>query len=137
MEELYYKVLAKCGHVGRNYYITKWFYIKASSGKEAAKIVRYKPRVKHDHKDAIRQVIQIEYEEYINGLKIMASDMYFKVHNIQDQKLYNCIKEDEIYPEEKLVKKKKDKNVKTKQRLKYEQNECETKKMIRGNSYDK
>lgn len=136
MEELFYKVLAKCGHVRRNFYTTKWFYVKATSGKEAAKIVRYKPRVKHDHKDAIKQVIEIEYEEYINGLKIMASDMYFNVHNIQDQKLYNCVKEDEVYPEDKPVKKKKDKNVKTKQRLKHEQIERETKKMIRGKSYD-
>ena len=63
MKTEYYKVLAKCGHVGRHRYITKWFYVKASSGKEAAYIVRYKPRVKHDHKDAIREVVSINYYE--------------------------------------------------------------------------
>ena len=36
----YYKVYAKCGHVGRNSYILKWFYVKAESGSEAAKKVR-------------------------------------------------------------------------------------------------
>lgn len=29
MNEKYYKVCAKCGHVGRNYFILKWFYVKA------------------------------------------------------------------------------------------------------------
>ena len=136
MEKYYYKVLAKCGHVGKNNYITKCFYVKADNGKDAARIVRYKPRVKHHHKDAIREVVKIEYDEYINGLKIMASDMYFNVHSVQDQKLYNCIKQEEIYPEEKVVKLKKDKKVKPKQRLKHEMIDSEKKKMIRGRSYD-
>ena len=96
MEAKYYKVLAKCGHVGRNRYIIKSFYVKAENGKEAAKIVRDKPRVKHHHKDAIKEVIQIKYEEYINGIKIMSDDMYFKVHNRQDQIFYNCVKPEEL-----------------------------------------
>ena len=135
MNELYFKVLAKCGHVGKNFYIEKWFYVRADNGKDAAKVVRNKPRVKHNHKDAIRQVIQIEYDEYINGIKIMKSDMYFKAQNIQEQKLYNCIKEDEVYPEEKPVKRKKDKSVKTRQRLKHELIDREMKKIVRGKSY--
>lgn len=52
----YYKVRAKCGHVGRNNYIIKPFFVKANDGKEAAKIVRNTPRVKHDHKYAIIDV---------------------------------------------------------------------------------
>ena len=81
----YYKVLAKCGHVRRNRYILKWFYLKADSGKEAARIIRFTPRVKHHHKDAIREVVIIDYDEYVNGIKIMTSDMYFNVHNSTDQ----------------------------------------------------
>ncbi len=136
MKTEYYKVLAKCGHVGRHRYITKWFYVKASSGKEAAYIVRYKPRVKHDHKDAIREVVPINYDEYIEGIKIMASDMYFNVHNSTDQRLYNCIKQEDLYPEERITKTKKDKNIKTKQRIKYEIMDKESKKIIRGGVYD-
>ena len=49
---MFYRVKAKCGHVGRNNYIVKNFYVVASSGKEAAHKVRYFPRVKHDRKDA-------------------------------------------------------------------------------------
>lgn len=125
----YYKVHAKCGHVGRNWYILKWFYLKADSAKDAAEIVRYEPRVKHHHKDAIREVVKIDYNEYIIGIKIMASDMYFKVHNSTDQKLYNCIKQEDIYPE---IEKKKYKKGRNGQRLKYESQEKEWKNKIKG-----
>lgn len=136
MKTEYYKVLAKCGHVGRHKYITKWFYVKASSGKEAAYIVRYKPRVKHDHKDAIREVVPINCDEYIEGKKIMADDMYFNVHNSTDQRLYYCIKQEDLYSEERIAKIKKDKSIKPKKRIKYEIMDKESKKIIRGGVYN-
>ena len=113
----YYKVLAKCGHVGKNNYILKWFYLKTLSGKDAAKIVRFKPRVKHYHKDAIREVLKINQDEYINGMKIMTNDMYFKVNNSSEQKLYQCIGIDEVIREDK---EKKYKRSRKGQRIKYE-----------------
>ena len=124
---MYYKVLAKCGHVGRNNYIIKCFYVKANDGEEAAKIVRQKPRVKHHHKDAIRDVIAIELEEYLTGLKIMEADMYFKVQNSSDQRLYNCVKQEDIYPEEDKKKYKKPRNG---QRLRALEMEKEMKKYV-------
>ena len=126
---MYYKVLAKCGHVGRNNYIIKCFYVKANDGEEAAKIVRQKPRVKHHHKDAIRDVIAIELEEYLTGLKIMEADMYFKVQNSSDQRLYNCVKQEDIYPEEDKKKYKKPRNG---QRLRALEMEKEMKKYVQG-----
>ena len=81
----YYEVEAKCGHVGRNYYILKKIYVCACSGKEAANIVRYMPRVKHNHKDAIKSVIEISFKEYKNGRQEMKNDNYFLVQNKQDQ----------------------------------------------------
>lgn len=125
----YYKVLAKCGHVGRNRYILKWFYLKANSGKEAAKIIRFTPRVKHQHRDAIREVVKIDLDEYVSGIKIMASDIYFNVHNSRDQKLYNCIKQEDVYPE---IEEKKYKKKRNGQRLKYESLEKEWKRELRG-----
>lgn len=101
MNTKYFKVQAKCGHVGRNHYILKWFYVKALTGEEAAKVVRDKPRVKHDHKDAIREVKEINFEDYLIGLKINSEDMYFKCNNKQEQEYYKCVKPEEIYPEEK------------------------------------
>ena len=83
----YFKVVAKCGHVGRNKYLLKTFYQKAENKKEAAKIVRETARVKHNQKDAIREVEEITLEDYCQGRKVMAEDPYFKVHSKQEQTL--------------------------------------------------
>lgn len=131
---MYYKVLAKCGHVGRNNYMLKWLYIKAESGKEAAEFARKTPRVKHDHKDAIRKVVEIDFDEYQKGRKIMKSDMFFQVHNSSDQRLCNCIQQEDVYPE---IWKKKYKKARNGQRIRYLALEKETKKMLQGGcSYD-
>lgn len=81
-----YEVCAKCGHVGRNNYVNKVFAITAESGKEAAKIVREKPRVKHNHKDAIRYVKKIDETRYYEIKKENSNDPYFKCKNIQEQR---------------------------------------------------
>ena len=60
----YYAVTCKCGHVGKHTYMPITFPIKASDGKEAARVARTFPRVKHDKKDAILDVREIDYEEY-------------------------------------------------------------------------
>ena len=65
METKYYAVTTKCGHVRRNKYVEVTFAIAAESGKEAAKIGRYMPRVKHDLPMAITNVVRISYEEYL------------------------------------------------------------------------
>ena len=96
----FFKLQAKCGHVGRNHYILKWFYVKALTGEDAAKVVRDKPRVKHNQKDAIRDVIEISLDNYLAGIKTNSKDMYFKCSNKQDQEYYKCVKLEEIYPEE-------------------------------------
>lgn len=134
---MYFKVKAKCGHVGKNNYIIKTFYVKAESGKAAALLVRNMPRVKHNQKDAICIVIKIEYDEYRIGLKESINDFYFRVHNIQDQKKLNCVLHEEIYLEEKAIKKeKKDKSIMTKNRLKFEIIRRETMRMLRSRCYD-
>jgi hypothetical protein len=60
----YFKVLTKCGYVGRHRHMPIYFPIIAESRKEAAKIARTKPRVKKEHKDAILEVVQITKKEY-------------------------------------------------------------------------
>ena len=94
---MFFEVQAKCGHVGRNNYIVKRFYVKAESAKEAAKVIRSAPRVKHHQKDAILKVLKISYEEYIEGVVKMKEDPYFNVYNTSDQKRFQVegiIKED-------------------------------------------
>ena len=84
-----FEVCAKCGHVGRNYYVDKIFAVRALSGKEAARIVRGFPRVKHHHKDAIRYVNRIDEARYWEIRRMNDNDPYFMCHSIQEQR-QNC-----------------------------------------------
>ena len=81
-----FKVIAKCGHVGKNRYAKKVFPVQAESGKLAASFVRSAPRVKHHHKDAILDVIRIEQDEYERLVIEHAMDPYFHCSNIQEQR---------------------------------------------------
>ena len=83
-----FKVTAKCGHVGRNHYVVKNFPVQASNGREAAKIARDLPRVKHHHKDAIINVEEITLSEYYLLIQQNCNDPYFRCHNVQDQRCY-------------------------------------------------
>ena len=82
----YYAVKCKCGHVGRNHCILVTFPVVAESGKDAALIARNIPRCKHHHKDCIREVIKISYEEFILIKKANDNDPYLKCDCIQKQK---------------------------------------------------
>lgn len=81
----YFKVVTKCGHVGRRFYVPVQFAVIAESGKEAAKIARQYPRVKHQHKDAILQVKEISYEEFLSIKEVNNNDMYLHCHSRQEQ----------------------------------------------------
>ena len=95
----YFKVAAKCGHVGRHHYIVKDFYIVANDGKEAAFKVRHLPRVKHDRKDAIFSVEAIEKDEYSEGKALQGKDMYFQVHSSTEQRQCGAVDYDLVLPE--------------------------------------
>lgn len=88
---LYFKVAAKCGHVGRGRYIIKDFFVKAEDGKEAAHKVRWFPRVKHHMKYAIVSVKLVTEREFICGRELQDNDLYFKVTNSSEQKLRGAI----------------------------------------------
>ena len=83
----YYEVIAKCGHVGKKHYVPVKFAVIAKDGKEAAKMVRQFPRVKHDHKDAILNVNKIDYERYLEIVEMNNNDPYLKCHSRQEQNL--------------------------------------------------
>lgn len=106
----YYKVVAKCGHVGRGHYIIKDFFVKAEDGKEAAYKVRFSPRVKHDWKDAIISVKSITRDEFIQGREFQNHDLYFKITNSSEQKLYCAIDYEQVFNYDEPEKKKKDKD---------------------------
>lgn len=106
----YYKVVAKCGHVGRGHYIIKDFFVKAENGKEAARKVRFSPRVKHDWKDAIVSVTLITKEEFIKGRKLFKCDPYFNVTNSTEQRLSGAVDYEHVLEYEKPERKRKDKD---------------------------
>ena len=87
MKSKFYKVTCKCGHVGKKWFIRISFPVNAESGKEAAKIAKGIPRVKHDHKDAILSCVKIDYEEYQILEVINENDPYLKCSNKQEQEL--------------------------------------------------
>ena len=86
MRNKYFKVEAKCGHVGRGKCILITFATMAENGKEAAAKVRNIPRVKHGHKDAIRSVKKIEFEEFVEIEARNSIDPYLHCKNIQEQR---------------------------------------------------
>lgn len=103
MKSKFYRVTCKCGHVGKHFFIRIDFPISADSGKEAAEIARNIPRVKHNHKDAILNCTEIDFEEYQIIRKINNNDPYLRCENPQDQK--NILKfEDRLEPEPSYLK---------------------------------
>jgi hypothetical protein len=86
MNQNLYVVTAKCGHVGKDKYIPIDFPIQASSMKEAAEIVRNRPRVKHHHKDAIISIQAVDHETFEHFLIISNADQYLKVTSSTDQR---------------------------------------------------
>lgn len=101
----YYLVEAQFGHVGRNKYIVKTIAVIAENGKEAAYKVRWMPRTKHDRKDAILKVEEVNYENYLYVRKNNLSDLYFQVTSKQEQRrLCKDINKDIIsYEREKTI----------------------------------
>jgi len=86
MKKRYYIVTAKCGHVGKNRCIEIDFAVRAKNSKEAARFTRTFPRVKHHHKDAIREVRQVSYQEYHEQYARNEKDPYLRSGNIQEQR---------------------------------------------------
>lgn len=84
-EKNFYRVVAKCGHVGRCNYIPIAFAVMAENGKEAVRMTRLFPRVKHDHKDAILECVKISYEEYLELQEVNNNDPYLKCKSKHQQ----------------------------------------------------
>lgn len=85
MKSKFYRVTCKCGHVGKQFFIRIDFPVNADSAKEASQIARNIPRVKHNHKDAILNCVEIDYEEYQIIRKLNANDPYLNCENTQEQ----------------------------------------------------
>ena len=87
LNQNYFKVVAKCGHVGRCNYVPIIFAVAAENGKEASKRVRAFPRVKHDHKDAILKCNKITLEEFLQIKEINNNDPYLHSKSKHEQNM--------------------------------------------------
>ena len=85
MENKFFKVTCKCGHVGRAHFVRVSFPIIAQNARDAAGIARYIARVKHDHKDAILDCVEINKEEYAEIFEANRNDPYLRCSNHQEQ----------------------------------------------------
>lgn len=106
----FYRVDTKCGHVRKNYYMPIGFAIRAESAKEAAKIARNMPRVKHHHKDAIQNVQEISWEDYHSLRKQNDLNPYLHCKNVQEQRLIQAYIDQNIEEEGKKNVREKKKN---------------------------
>ena len=87
MENKYFKVTCKCGHVGVKHYIRISFPVIAATRKGAAEIARYIPRVKHEHKDAILECKEITIEKFKEIQEINKHDPYLCCKCKQEQEM--------------------------------------------------
>ena len=88
-EKNYYKVVCKCGHVGKMKYIPIAYAVCAESAKSAETKARKIPRVKHDAKDAIIHCRKITYEEYLIIKEINDNDPYLRCRSDEDAEEYD------------------------------------------------
>lgn len=84
----YFKVIAKCGHVGKSRYYAGAFFEAADNGKEAARIVRNRARVKHNQKDAILELYEISHADYTQGRRVKRNNPYFNSNNSYERCLH-------------------------------------------------
>lgn len=94
----YYKVVAKCGHVGKNKYVPVAFAVYAESGSAASQLVRTFPRVKKQLSDAIISCEEIDRKTYKQLRKENRNNPYLKckchadqiaIANFEEEILYN------------------------------------------------
>ena len=83
----YYKVTAKCGHVGRGNYVPINFAVRADSASSASQIAKRFPRVKKQLWDCIIACVEISKKEYKELLRINKNDPYLNCRCARDHSL--------------------------------------------------
>ena len=81
----YFSVETKCGHVGKLNCVWIKFAISAESAKEAAAKARQIARVKHHHKNTIKEVVEITVDEFCKLKAINDADPYLHAKNHREQ----------------------------------------------------
>lgn len=98
----YFMVTVKCGHVGKNNYYKGTLFLKAENGRAAAKQARECPRVKHDQKDAILSVSEIDEMIFEIGRELNHTIHYYTCESIQEQRMYFSEIENNVFVEQRV-----------------------------------
>ena len=85
VNQKYFEVEAKCGHVGRTNCIWIRFAVVAESRTDAAKKARMFGRVKHNHQDAIGYVKEIDFESFMVSKAENDADPYLRCKSRREQ----------------------------------------------------
>ncbi len=85
----YFAVLCKLAHSGKGTFIPGLLAVKGYDAKAAAQIARHIGRVKHDRKDAIIMVSEIDKRQYAQISAINDMDVFMDAHNVQMQRQIN------------------------------------------------
>ena len=88
VSDKHYIVVAKGGHVGRQYYMPMYLPIRASSKKQASDKARIFPRVKKDQKDVILDVYPVSEKAFYQQVEDNDKDPYYQVHSKHEQNEY-------------------------------------------------
>lgn len=82
----YFKVTARCGHVGRGLFVPIDFFVMAPSKEDAAAKVKVMPRVKKTiNSQSIIQVEEVNREEYEEGCEEMNNNPYLHHDRITEK----------------------------------------------------
>lgn len=76
----YYLVIAKCGHVGKGRYVEVEFPVYAEDKKSAAQMVLKRGKVKKQLKNAITNVYEISYDEYLAKTNEFNDNTFVRAH---------------------------------------------------------
>lgn len=97
----YFKVTAKCGHVGKGNYVPINFAVKAENASAASQITKRFPRVKKQLWDCILACVEISRKEYKELRRINDNDPYLQCKCARDHSLVENENERVVQFEEK------------------------------------
>lgn len=80
----YYKVVAKCGHVGKGKYVEVVFPVCCDDAKSAAHQILKHGKVKKQLKNAISSVCEISLDEYLVLKQENTNNIYLRAHCSQE-----------------------------------------------------
>ncbi|MCI5820157.1 MAG: hypothetical protein MRZ86_06200 [Acidaminococcus sp.] len=75
---MYFRVIAKCGNLGKRAYVPISFAVKAQNAKEAVEVAKNQPYVRKDFASPIISITEIDKESYEYLVAVNQNDPFFK-----------------------------------------------------------